>query len=113
MAEPPLRKIAWAPNQAEAELIQGLLREQGIPSVERRAPDVPDFLAAGPRDIYVPESAAERARELLGDVAPQTNGAGVTDPQAVAVRSQGVRALRLLVFGILALLIAAAIIERA
>jgi len=27
--------------------------------------DVPDFLAAGPRDILVPESGAEAAREAL------------------------------------------------
>jgi hypothetical protein len=28
---------------------------------------VPDFLAAGPRDILVPSSGAEAAREMLGD----------------------------------------------
>ena len=51
-------KVAYAQNQPEAELIQGLLLEEGIPSMTRRAPgfDVPDFLAAGPRDILVPES---------------------------------------------------------
>ena len=27
--------------------------------------DVPDFLAAGPRDVLVPESGAEAAREAL------------------------------------------------
>ena len=62
-----LIKVAWAANQAEAELIEGILREEGIPSVQRRTRgfDVPDFLAAGPRDILVPEDAAEAARELL------------------------------------------------
>lgn len=71
MAEPRLRKVAWARNQAEAELIQGLLREHGVPSVERRERgfDVPDFLAAGPRAILVAEQAFERAREVL-DVEP-------------------------------------------
>jgi hypothetical protein len=61
-------KIAYARNQAEAELIQGLLLEEGIPSFERRTRgfDVPDFLAAGPRDVLVPRSGAEAARELLG-----------------------------------------------
>jgi hypothetical protein len=74
-----LVKAAFASNQAEAELIQGILLEEGIPSVERRARgfDVPDFLAAGPRDILVPESAYEPARELLagggnGELAPAT-----------------------------------------
>ena len=34
----------------------------------RRAPgfDVPDFLAAGPRDVLVPRGGEEAARELLG-----------------------------------------------
>jgi len=31
---------------------------------------VPDFLAAGPRDILVPESGVELAREILGTSAP-------------------------------------------
>lgn len=62
-----LVKAAFAQNLAEAQLIQGILLEQGIPSVERRSRgfDVPDFLAAGPRDILVPRSGYEDARELL------------------------------------------------
>jgi hypothetical protein len=67
-----LVKVARARHQAEAELIENLLREEGIPSLSRRAGgfDVPDFLAAGPRDVLVPASAAEAAREILGDVVP-------------------------------------------
>jgi hypothetical protein len=67
-AEGDLTKVGWAGNQAEAELIQGMLLENGIPSMLRRSMgfDVPDFLAAGPRDILVPASGAELARELLG-----------------------------------------------
>ena len=61
-AEGPLVRAAWARNQAEAELVQGLLLEEGIPSLARRSGgfDVPDFLAAGPRDILVPSSGAGR-----------------------------------------------------
>jgi hypothetical protein len=68
-AEGPLVRAAWARNQAEAELVQGLLLEEGIPSLARRSGgfDVPDFLAAGPRDILVPSSGLDAARELLGD----------------------------------------------
>ncbi|HET6551343.1 MAG TPA: hypothetical protein VFG79_22945 [Solirubrobacter sp.] len=68
-AQGPLVRIAAARNQAEAELIQGLLLEEGIPSLARRSGgfDVPDFLASGPRDILVPSSGAEPAREMLGD----------------------------------------------
>ena len=60
-------KVAYAQNLPEAQLIQGLLLEEGIPSMARRAAgfDVPDFLAAGPRDILVPESGVEAARETL------------------------------------------------
>ncbi len=62
-----LVKVAWASNLAEAELLQGMLLDQGIPSSERRTRgfDVPDFLAGGPRDILVPEAAYETARELV------------------------------------------------
>jgi hypothetical protein len=62
-----LIKVAYAQNQAEAEMIQGLLSEHGIPSMLKRAPgfDVPDFLAAGPRQILVAEETAARAREVL------------------------------------------------
>jgi hypothetical protein len=62
-----LVRVAGAPHQAHAELIQNLLLEEGIPSIFRRGmgSDVPDFLAAGWRDVLVPESGAEAARELL------------------------------------------------
>ena len=67
--EGPLVRVASARHQAEAEMIQGLLLEEGIPSLVRRSGgfDVPDFLAAGPRDIVVAASAEETAREILGD----------------------------------------------
>ena len=69
-----LVRVAWSRNQAEAELIQNLLLEEGVPSIARRSPgfDVPDFLAAGPRDVLVPESGVETARETLhqADIEP-------------------------------------------
>jgi hypothetical protein len=58
-------KVAYALNQMEAEMIQGLLTEHGIPSMVQRTIDNPEFLAAGPRQILVPEAAAEQAREVL------------------------------------------------
>jgi hypothetical protein len=60
-----LVKVAFALNQMEAEMIQGLLGEHGIPSMVQRTIDNPEFLAAGPRQILVPEAAAEDAREVL------------------------------------------------
>jgi hypothetical protein len=67
-SEGPLVRVATARHQAEAELIENLLLEEGIPSLIRRTGgfDVPDFLASGPREILVPASGADLARELLG-----------------------------------------------
>jgi hypothetical protein len=67
LTEGPLVRAAWARNQTEAEFIQGMLLEEGVPSMLRRSAgfDVPDFLAAGPRDVLVPESALATAREVL------------------------------------------------
>jgi hypothetical protein len=73
--EGELVRVAGGRNQPEAEMIQGLLLEEGIPSVLRRSAgfDVPDFLAAGPRDVMVPQAGVEPARELLyqTDLAPR------------------------------------------
>ncbi len=68
----PLVVVATARHQAEAELIQGFLLEAGVPSMVRRAPgfDVPDMLAAGPRQILVPAAGEDVAREALGTVRP-------------------------------------------
>jgi hypothetical protein len=61
-------RVAVARNLAEGEMLQGILLEEGIPSYLRRSGgfDVPDFLAAGPRDVMVPSSGVSAARELLG-----------------------------------------------
>lgn len=67
LAEGKLVRVATARNLTEAEFIQGMLLEEGIPSMERRSAgfDVPDFLAAGPRDILVPQTGLDAAREVL------------------------------------------------
>jgi hypothetical protein len=80
-AEGELVKVAWAKNVAESDLIQGLLLEEGIPSLVRRSRgfDVPDFLAAGPRDVLVPEGGAEAARDMLaGSERPPGSSAAAT-----------------------------------
>jgi hypothetical protein len=67
-------RVVSAANQVEAEFIQGMLLEEGVPSTTRRAAgfDVPDFLAGGPRDVLVAASGFEVAREVLlqADIAP-------------------------------------------
>ena len=64
-----LIKVAFARNQAEAEMIQGLLSEGGMPSVLKRARgfDAPEFMAAGPHDVLVDSSHARKAKDLLAD----------------------------------------------
>jgi hypothetical protein len=66
-AEGDLVRVAGGRNQAEAEFIQGLLLEEGVPSLLRRSRgfDVPDYLAAGPRDVMVPASGVSTARQVL------------------------------------------------
>ena len=65
-----LVKVAYAPNQIEAEMIQGLLKDHGIDSLLKRGPgfDVPEVLASGPRQVFVLEAVAERAREVLAGI---------------------------------------------
>jgi hypothetical protein len=64
-----LVKVAFARNQVEAEMLQGLLAEAGIASILKRSFgfDNPDFMASGPRDVMVNEGAAKRAREVLAE----------------------------------------------
>ena len=51
-------KVAAAPVESVALLMNDVLKDAGIPLLIRRAPDfdAPDFLAAGPRDVMVPGS---------------------------------------------------------
>ena len=89
-AQGPLVRVATARNQAEAEMIEGLLLEEGIPSLARRSGgfDVPDFLASGPRDILVPSSGEEAAREMLGD--PRAPRRIPAEPHAPWIRALAV-----------------------
>jgi hypothetical protein len=86
----PLARVAGGRNQAEAELIQNILLEEGVPSILRRTAgfDVPDFLAAGPRDVLVPESGYQVARAALNaaeiPVAPGPGG-GPTRTQVLGI----------------------------
>ena len=62
-------KVAAAPDESVALLMDGVLKDAGIPSLIQRAAgfDAPDFLAAGPRDVLVPGSLVEEARQVLED----------------------------------------------
>jgi len=60
-------RVAIARNQPEAEMIQGILGDAGIPAYVRRMAgfDVPDYLAGGPRDVMVPGDRALEAHALI------------------------------------------------
>ena len=95
-------RVAVAGNLAEAELMQNILLEEGIPSMLRRSGgfDVPDFLAAGPRDLLVPASGAEAARELL-NLGPPAAGAEPGEQRRAAFRLAAAMLVLLLVAGAL------------
>lgn len=99
-------RVAYARNQAESDLVQNILLEEGIPSMARRSRgfDVPDFLAAGPRDVLVPASGADAARDVLR----QANVAETVEPTpGRAVQAVGFRiAFAVLGGGLLAALVA-------
>jgi zinc ribbon protein len=97
-----LVRVAGGRNQAEAELIQNLLLEEGIPSIVRRTAgfDVPDYLAGGPRDVLVAESAVQAAREMLleADMAPRESAGGpARSPLVTAAIVVGVVAAAVLI----------------
>ena len=107
--EGTLVRVAGGRNQAEAELIQGLLLEEGVPSVLRRSAgfDVPDFLAAGPRDVLVPEAGAGAVRDVLlsANLAPPV-GPSAQRPRPLrlaAVIASGGAAAALIAWGLMQL----------
>jgi hypothetical protein len=80
--EGPTVVVARARNQVEAEFIAGLLLEEGIPCVQR-SPIGGYGPLAGPREVLVPASGAQAAREALSwkPAAERSAGdAGTADP---------------------------------
>ena len=71
-------KVAAAPDESVALLMDGVLKDAGIPSLIQRAAgfDAPDFLAAGPRDVLVPASLVEEDKQIL----EETTGLGSYAP---------------------------------
>jgi Putative prokaryotic signal transducing protein len=80
----PLVTVASTRNLMEAELLQGLLTEAGIPSVVQRSVDNPDFLAAGPRDVKVLAGLAAKARAVLAETMTEEG----VDPEWTALEEQ-------------------------
>jgi hypothetical protein len=103
-SEGALVRVVGARNLTEADFIQNLLLEEGIPSMQRRARgfDVPDFLAAGPRDILVPASGVPAARDVLleSELLPTGDAAlwGPTAWRVLAGLAAGIAILAILVW---------------
>lgn len=62
-------KVAAASDESVALLMEGVLEDAGIPSLIQRAAgfDAPEFLSAGPRDVLVPGTLVEEAKQVLED----------------------------------------------
>jgi hypothetical protein len=93
-----LVKVAVASSVAEADLIIGILLDQGIPA--RAANELASVFPTSSRDILVPESAYEAARALVAD----------TGEHALAPESTIRAPLRLAVGMLIALAVGAALV---
>jgi hypothetical protein len=85
-------RVAVAANQAETELLQGVLTDAGIPSNWRRTGgDIPDLLAAGYREIYVPAAAVEEAQALLATLETPGSEEDVAPTRRIGLERTGLR----------------------
>jgi hypothetical protein len=85
-------RVAVAANQAEAELLQGVLTDAGIPSNWRRTGgDLPELLAAGYREIYVPEAAAGEAQALLATLEAPDSEQDALPTRRIGLERTGLR----------------------
>jgi hypothetical protein len=67
MSEEELVRLTGANGQPEAEMMQQLLQQEGIDVLVQRAPgfDLPQYLAGGPRELYVRREQLEAARAIV------------------------------------------------
>jgi hypothetical protein len=100
-----LHRVTGARNLADGEMIQSILLDHGIPSMLRRARgfDVPDFLAGGPRDVLVPESGYQAARDLLA-------GSDLLTTEAPPGQMPGIGSPTRLALGVIAAVAIAAVV---
>ena len=62
-----MRRLTWTANLMEAEMIAGLLEQEEINVLIRRpiGMDVPDFLAGGPRELFVEDEHYDANAEYV------------------------------------------------
>ena len=73
-----MRCVVVAINQAEADMLEDMLRAEGIPCLVRVVGRQADFVGPSRRELLVPESALRAARDLLRIEQP------VDQPQAAS-----------------------------
>ena len=71
-------KVAVAPNQTSAQMMDRIPTHAGIPSLTQpaRGFDVPAYLSAGPWDVLVPDTFLGEDQQILVD----TTGLGSYGP---------------------------------
>jgi hypothetical protein len=67
VSEDDLVRLTGAGTLPEAEMMQDLLAQQGIEVLVQRTPgfDLPQYLAGGPRELYVRREQLEAARAIV------------------------------------------------
>jgi len=67
--DPEPVKVAFANNATEAAVVQGILKEEGIPSITRKPNGtfLTDLFGIGAREILVPAAAETHAARVLAD----------------------------------------------
>jgi|GEM_PF-6796623 len=63
-------QVAFASNRTEADLVQAILKEHGIPSLTKKPNGtfLTDLFGIGAREIVVPASAETEAKRILEDL---------------------------------------------
>jgi len=61
-------EVASAPNQIAAGMLEGALKETGIPVIMNRLFVFPYFGIGGIHGVIVPEDRADEAREILKEI---------------------------------------------
>jgi hypothetical protein len=67
VSEEELVRLTGAGTLPEAEMIQDLLAQEGIDVLVQRTPgfDLPQYLAGGPRELFVRRDQLEAARAIV------------------------------------------------
>jgi hypothetical protein len=87
------RIVASAGSGPEAEMMCQILASEGIPAMQQRSIDNPEFGAGGPRNVLVKASDLERARDALGlEPTQQTHPKGIDAKTSTPYESIGIPA---------------------